>query len=130
MNCFQVRGAAALALMSLALGGCSAGVANAPLVATVAPLVVTPTSMNFIALGAGTEQTFTATEAGYTGSMSENDTCAGIATVAPAGSITGASVAYNVTPLAAGSCGIAITDASSQKVNITISVTTSGLVVQ
>jgi hypothetical protein len=64
------------------------------------------------------------TEAGYAGAFSETDSCAGIATVATA------SPTFTVTPVAAGTCSIKISDTAQHFVAVPVTVTTSGLVVQ
>jgi hypothetical protein len=64
------------------------------------------------------------TESGYSGTFSEGDSCAGIATVAAA------SPKFTVTPVAVGTCSITIFDISQRFVTVPVTVTTSGLVVQ
>jgi hypothetical protein len=63
-------------------------------------------------------------ESGYSGTFSEGDTCAGIATIATA------SPKFTVTPVAVGTCSITVLDISQRIVAVPVTVTTSGLVVQ
>jgi hypothetical protein len=63
-------------------------------------------------------------ESGYSGTFSEGDTCAGIATIATA------SPKFTVTPVAVGTCTITVLDISQRTVAVGVTVTTSGLVVQ
>ncbi len=88
------------------------------------PVVTAPSSLTFTAAGSPNAANFGVSETGYSGSWTESDTCSGIATVASSGANT-----YTVTPVAAGSCIITITDAFSQKGTVNISVTTSSGVI-
>jgi hypothetical protein len=68
------------------------------------------------------------TQAGYAGTFSQTNTCAGIASVAP---IVGqpASPTFTITPIATGTCSVTVTGGSSQSVIVPVSVTTDGLVI-
>jgi hypothetical protein len=89
-----------------------------------APVVPNPTSLALTGLGASFAGSVSVTESGYGGAFSENDSCAGIATVATA------SPTFTVTPVAAGNCSITILDSVQHSVAVPVTVTTSGLVVQ
>jgi hypothetical protein len=89
-----------------------------------APVVPNPASLGLTGLGASFSGSVSATEAGYGGTFSETDSCAGIATVATA------SPTFTVTPVAVGTCSITILDSAQHTVAVPVSVTTSGLVVQ
>ena len=95
---------------------------------TPAPNVLSanPNPLNFTSLS-GTGM-FTTTEALYTGAFTATSTgatsCTGIATFSPA-SGAGPNQAFTVTPVAAGTCTITVTDASGQKVNESVVVTTT-----
>ncbi len=97
---------------------------------TPATLLLSATALNFLAPGTAYGQTFTASESGYNGTFSESDTCTtngtGIVGIAFAAQ-TGPSASYTVTPISAGSCAIIITDASGQRKNVNIIVTTTGI---
>ena len=86
---------------------------------------VSTSSLAFTA--AGQANTFTATEANYTGNFTAangSPSCAGIATVAPASS-AGPSAQFTVTAVAAGSCQIKVTDTNGQTSAVNIIVTTT-----
>jgi hypothetical protein len=91
---------------------------------TPGPVVPAPTSLAFTGLGAPNAQSVSVTESGYSGTFSEVDTCANIATIATA------SPTFTVTPVAIGTCAITILDISQRHVAVAVTVTTSGLVVQ
>jgi hypothetical protein len=89
-----------------------------------APVVPNPTSLALAGIGAPSAGSVSVTEAGYAGTFSEMDSCAGIATVATA------SPTFTVTPVAAGTCSITISDTAQHSLAVPVTVTTSGLVVQ
>lgn len=96
--------------------------------AGLGPVVASPTSINFIALGAAAAQTVGASQSGYAGAFAQSSTCAAIATVIPASAPANAPQ-FTVTPVAAGSCTLTISGGQSQSVDVSIAVTTSGLVI-
>jgi hypothetical protein len=116
----------ALCALATACGGGST--ASAPLPATTPPpttpgaLVLTPTTLNFLASGASSAQTFSADETGYTGAFTETDTCNALATVSTPSS-SGPAATYTVVPLGAGTCTITIRDSNGQKHTIAVSLT-------
>lgn len=89
-------------------------------------LVASPTSLTFLSAGAGAAQTVTVSEVAFGGTLSETDTCSGIATVSP----TQSSSPYTatITPVGGGSCTITFTD-GSQTAPVSVSVTTSGVII-
>jgi hypothetical protein len=87
-------------------------------------IVLSPSSLAFVAAGSANAQTFAASETGYSGAFTESDTCPSIATIAQT------SATFTVTPVAAGSCIVTVADSHQQKSTVTISVTTSGAVIQ
>jgi len=91
-------------------------------------LNVNPSSLSFDAAGASYAQTFAVTQSG-TAAFKESDTCASIATVASA-SWKAPSATGTVTPQAAGTCAITISDAYGQSKVVSVTVTTSGIIIQ
>jgi hypothetical protein len=91
-------------------------------------LNVNPATLSFDATGASYASTFAVTQTG-TGAFKETDTCSGIASVAAA-AWSAPSATATVTPQAAGTCNITITDAYNQTKVIAVSVTTSGIIIQ
>ncbi len=92
---------------------------------TAGALNVSTNSLAFTA--AGQANTFTATEANYTGNFTAangSPSCAGIATFAPASS-AGPSAQFTVTAVAAGTCQIKVTDSNGQTAAVNIVVTTT-----
>ena len=106
----------------LAATGCTSGGTVAPLAPppVAAPLLASATTLTFIAAGSAHAQTFTVTEAGYAGTFTEVDTCAGVASVSPA-TATGPSAIFTVTPSASGSCSVTIKDGGGQTAGIAVS---------
>jgi hypothetical protein len=96
---------------------------------TPASVVPAPGSLAFTSTGAAYAQSLVIAESGYSGTFSETDTCSSVASVGPLSAV-GASYNATVTPTAAGSCTITVSDASAHSVKIPVAVTTSGLVVQ
>jgi len=82
--------------------------------------------------GAAFAQTFTVTETSYSGAFIETDTCAPmsgtIATVTPRAA-NGPSVMFTVTPVAAGSCIIKVTDSMGQTATVNVTVTVSSVII-
>jgi len=109
-------------------GGGGGGPAPTP-TPTQPPLVATPTTVAVNGLGAADAQPLTISESAYTGTITESDTCAGIATVLPAGGV-GPSLSETVTGVAAGKCVATFKDASGQTATASIVVTTGGVVIQ
>lgn len=91
-------------------------------------LNVNPSSLSFDATGATYASTFAITQTG-TGAFKETDSCSGIATVTPA-SLQAPSSTVTVTPVAAGTCTITVSDAYGQSKQVAVSVTTSGIIIQ
>jgi hypothetical protein len=89
--------------------------------ATPAPAGVSlsPNALTFLATGAGSAQTVTASEPNYSGAFTAaTTTCASIASIAP-----GAGSSFTVTPLGVGSCSFTITDAGLHAATLSIGVT-------
>lgn len=93
-----------------------------------ATIQTVPGSFAFTSTGAGAALPLAPSEAGYNGAFGESDTCAAIASVSPASVPSG--TPFTVTPLAAGACTITVHDASAVTAAVSVTVTTSGLVVQ
>jgi hypothetical protein len=92
---------------------------------TPGALGVSTSSVAFTAAGA--VQSFSATEAGYSGALTASNgapSCAGIATFSPA-SGTGPTAVFNVTAVAAGTCQIKVSDTNGQSTAVTVTVTTT-----
>jgi hypothetical protein len=75
--------------------------------------------------GSSNAGTVTVQETGYGGTFSENDTCAGIATVTTS-SASGPSATFTVTGIAAGGCSATFSDSHGQQASTSIAVTTTG----
>jgi hypothetical protein len=80
------------------------------------PIVATPSSLLFSAIGASSAQTVTLSELGYQGAFSLRTAC----TIVSASVITEAS--YSITPLANGACTLTFLDANGQSVNVPVAV--------
>ncbi len=88
-------------------------------------LAVNPTSMNFSATGSANSKTFTASESNYTGAINALSSNTSVATVSPA-SGSGPSQTFSVTPQAAGTATISVTDNHGGNTNVTINVAPPG----
>jgi hypothetical protein len=95
-------------------------------VTVLAPLTANPATLTFLATGAAAAQTTTVTEANFSGTLSETDTCSGIATVTPPKSTS--PYTATVTPVSGGTCTITFTD-GTQTAPVAVSVTSSGIIV-
>lgn len=93
------------------------------------PVPTLAASTGSLALLNQTLQTVTASEAGYTGAITESGNCGGIATISPT-SGNGPSFTMTATPVSLGSCSITLTDANQESVSVPITVTTFGLTLQ
>ncbi len=93
------------------------------------PLTVTSSSISLIGAGATYAQSFQVAEDGYTGAITESDTCAGIATPAPING-NGPTLNVTVTGVAAGTCAITYFDSYGQSVGVNVTVTTASIGVQ
>lgn len=98
-----------------------------PVISSPAPLPtpgivnLTPASLSFGAVGAGFAKSVSAAQAYYSGSFTAGTTtCAGIATIASAGSAS-----FTVTPVAIGHCTFSITGGGGVTGTLTIDVTTT-----
>ena len=96
-------------------------------VPTASPLALTPSSLSFTATGAAAAMTFTVSERGFSGSFSvttamagSQNSCSGIATVAP----SSGSGTFTVTPQSNGHCIFTVSD-GTQSAPETIDVTTT-----
>lgn len=92
-------------------------------------LSVNPTTVNVYGTGAANAAQILAQETGYSGSFAESNNCASIASIAPA-SASGPTATFTVTGINAGTCSANFTDANSQHIPVSITVTTSGFTVQ
>jgi len=87
--------------------------------------VASPNPLTFTNAGAAYNQTFTVTEANYTGPLNAANgapSCSGIATFSPA-SATSTPATFTVTPVAAGTCKIVVTDSGGRSTSVTVTVT-------
>jgi hypothetical protein len=80
------------------------------------PIVATPSSLTFAALGAAAAQTVTLSEAGYEGAFSLRTACTIVSPVV----LTESS--YSITPLANGACALAFFDDNGQSLNVPVTV--------
>ncbi len=84
-------------------------------------VVVSPAALTIDTPGFGNDQgTLTATETGYTGALTETNTC-GMANVSPT-SVTGPSGTFTVTAIAQGSCTVTVTDSGGRSGTASISI--------
>jgi hypothetical protein len=106
--------------------GSTGGIYSSPVTA-FGKIIVSPTSLSFVAAGNAYAQTFSASEANYSGTFTQNNTCnpnsGTIATISPASG--SAPVTFTVTPQAAGSCTVTVMDTNGQSKQLTIGVTTT-----
>lgn len=93
---------------------------------TLAPITVDHAALTFSALGAAGAQTFTPSEARYTGAFSATSANPAIATVSGPNS----SGAFTVTAVSGGTTTITVTDAAGQTATISVSVTTGTFIPQ
>jgi len=83
-------------------------------------LMASPTTLSFVS-GTTTPKTFTATETGYTGTLTASSSCGSIATVSPA-TATGSPATFTVTPGATGTCSITVRDSLGNTTVVTATV--------
>jgi hypothetical protein len=103
--------------------------ASAKISVTLPALNVNPASLSFDAVGASYATTFAITQTGTGAFKLDNPGCSGIAAVAST-SLKAPSATVTVTPQAAGTCTITVTDAYGQTKPVAVSVTTSGIIIQ
>ena len=92
-------------------------------------LSVNPTTVPVYGTGSADASTLLVQETGYSGTFTEQDTCAGTATISTT-SANGPSATYTVTGVAAGSCSATFEDSFAQQTTASIVVTTNGFTVQ
>lgn len=92
---------------------------------TVAPasIALTPSSLSFTSIGSTANQTFTASETGFTGTFTPGTCTSGTTTVATVTAGPNANQ-FTVTPQAAGTCNISVSD-GRQTANVAVTVTTT-----
>ncbi len=95
--------------------------AQVSIIVSAGGLVVNPTSLTFTVTGP--TQTFTASEADYTGLITATSTLPGEATVAPASQTGVNPFTFTVTPVAAGNPQIAVSDTHAHTKFVAITVT-------
>ena len=85
-------------------------------------LTANPTALSFPS-SSSVAQTFAISEYGYTGTFTETDTCGGVASVSPTGTVIAVNygATYTVVPVRVGSCAVTITD--GLKVSVSVPVT-------
>ncbi len=121
-----------LAMVAVVLSGCfsSTGTAFNPPTGGIPPpgtevVVVTPSTLDFTALGAGAARNVTAYQSALDTSYKETDTCSGVATIVQT-AFSGGTATYSVTPTGAGGCTATFTGIGSNTGTLTISSTPSG----
>jgi hypothetical protein len=124
-------------LMVVALTACGGADSTSPVSVLVAPsptpgsanipgtLQVSPPTLTFTTVTAAT-QNVAVTEANYTGTFAETDTCASIATASTTAA-AGPQSTFAVVPAAGGSCEITFKDSSNKTATVSVIVTTSAL---
>jgi hypothetical protein len=94
---------------------------------TPVPVTANPTSVNLNGTGSANQGTTVISQAGFTGSFTESDTCSAYATVTP----TSGASPLNVTVVGtnAGTCSATFTAGGGQSVNVPITVTVTNYTV-
>jgi hypothetical protein len=79
--------------------------------------------------GASTSQSMAISEAGYSGSFTQTNSCGGTAPIATFSATSAPGPTWNlaITGVAAGTCIASVRDASGQSGTLTVTVTTSGI---
>ncbi len=98
------------------------------LTTTPSSLVATPSTVDLAGIGTTYQRTYTVTEAGYNGAISESGTCAGIAEFSDSGS-TGPEIDVTVKGDAVGTCSQTYRDIYGQTATVAISVTTGSVII-
>jgi hypothetical protein len=97
---------------------------------TPGPLTASPSALHFDGTGSDLTQTVTVSSAFFSGTFSASAcTDANNTTVATVGAVD-ANGKFTVTPAAAGSCTITVTDSSNRQTTVAVTVATSSLTVQ
>ena len=107
--------------------GATSGSATLSFTAGLGPVVLTPSTLNFLATGAQYAQMTTASQTGFSGTFTTStppagqpNSCSGIATIAPM-----SPPVFSITPVGAGSCYFTFTGGGGQTANLTVGVTTT-----
>ena len=124
---FKVTPVSAVTSCTLTVSDSKKRKATATISVTLPALNVNPASLSFDATGGAYATTFAITQSG-TGAFKLAG-CSGIATTASA-SLKAPSAKVTVTPAAAGTCTLTVSDAYGQTKPVAISVTTSGIIIQ
>jgi hypothetical protein len=105
----------------------TSGSATLSFTTSFGPVVLNPSSLNFLATGANYTQTTTASQTGFSGTFTTStppagqpNSCSGIATIAPQ-----SPPVFAITPVGAGSCYFTFTGGGGQTANLTVGVTTT-----
>jgi hypothetical protein len=96
--------------------------------ATPQALIVSPAALSLIGTGPSYALTFGASESGDTGTLTESNTCGGIAAVTPAVA-NGPAATFTVTGSASGTCSVTVADTHGQTATVAVTITVSGAVV-
>jgi RHS repeat-associated protein len=112
---------------AITITGGNAQSTSVPVTVTAGPVVVTPSQVAFTALGTGNARNVTVTQRNFTGSFTEANDCAGVATV-KAKSNTAGSAVYKIVPVSGGACTATFTGAEGLTGNVTIAVNVPGKV--
>ncbi len=132
-----------LSVAALAIGGCSGGLSKFAPAAPAGPaisapaaqpafaahtskLVVTPSTLNLLAIGPGGVKTATVSEAAYQGAFTQTSTCTGKANATPATG-NGPALKISITGVKAGTCAFTFEDAKKNKAILNVVVTTTTL---
>ena len=125
-------GRATYAVTAVADGSCTATFAggfgeSGVLAVTVAlhgTVAVTPSSLQFTATGSAHAQKVTVSQSGYSGSFTEINNCAGVATI-----VATSKGSYTVTPVGDGACTAHFTGGSARTADLSVVVETPGAIV-
>lgn len=128
MGCrFSFLAAVVFGFASLLLAGCRPS--NTWMAPPSSVLSVSPASVSINGTGSTNAQNISVQETGYTGTFSQTNTCATMATITPSGT-NGSSASFTVTGNAVGTCSATFGDTNNQKITVNIAVTTTGFGIQ
>ncbi len=121
-------GSATYAVTPVGAGSCKAtftggdGKSASLPIAVLGRVVLQPGSLSFTAVSSASAKTVTATQANFTGSFDESDTCGKVATLR-ASANSGGKATYTVTPTGPGACSARIAGGDGASASLPIAVT-------
>jgi hypothetical protein len=97
-------------------------------ISNASPVKVQPAKLQFSATGAGNSQSVGVTQSGYSGSFTQSNSCAGIATIATRSNAAG-KAEFLVTAVGEGSCAASFAGGNAQSGTLPIAVTLKSKIV-